>query len=189
MRYARERLSEAPGKKLLMVSEYSLMWLFKKNLNEPLCWGNKGKAFCDDVYPELSEVRKRMITEREFVNDVLKRPIDRKPSREQWAEFYRSRSYLPADFIQSSYDLMNQYGVAVATYTFDQDNPNSRSTWRWKKSGGYSAKDIPIRLNPLFVPQAVRGGSEREIEANPYFYDSFRRIISEVQDRKAGRCQ
>ena len=67
---------------------------------------------------------------------------------------------------------MNQYGVAVATYTFDQDNPNSRSTWRWKKSGGYSAKDIPIRLNPLFVPQAVRGGSEREIEANPYFYDS-----------------
>ena len=31
LRYARERLSEAPGKKLLMVSEYSLMWLFKKN--------------------------------------------------------------------------------------------------------------------------------------------------------------
>ena len=188
LEYVASRMADAGREdKLLTVSEYSMMWLFKRNLNKKLCKGEKGRNFCEGIYPEMSIEARSQLTERDFINDILRRPIGEKLSRKQWGDFFFTRSYLPKDFIAESYALMNKYGVDLATYTFDQDSPNDRGTWQWRNARGYNRNSIPIRLNPLFVPQAVE--SDARIRSNPYFYDSFKKIVSEVKQAKNQECE
>ena len=75
---------------------------------------------------------------------------------------------------------MNQHDVYVATYTFDHNDPNRPETW--ERPVAYVEGDIPIRMNPLFVPQAVESLTDSGvpyIHTNSYFYGPFSRIVKE----------
>jgi hypothetical protein len=168
------------SRKGLIVSEFSLMWLFKRHMSSPLCFGHgqQGVDFCSRLRAE-SEIgrhlleRRGVATEVEFYNAILQAPADQKLSKDLFQAYFKSRSYLPADFIGEANVLFNRYGVRVATYTFDQDNPNDPETWDWK--GSYEAMDTPNRVYALFVPQMVK--SDPAIRSNNYFYEPFKRAV------------
>ena len=170
----------------LIVSEFSLMWLFKQNLTTALCFGEgqPGVDFCDRLRAEsvlgreLLE-RRGTATELEFINTFLKAPASQKLSKELFNEYFRSRAYLPANFMGEANQLFNQYGVRVATYTFDQDNPNDPETWAWSRE--YDAEDTPNRVYALFVPQMVM--SEPIIRSNMYFYNPFKKAVLDSNAR------
>lgn len=186
--YIRNELGNS--NKLLIVTEFSLMWLFKQHLSDSLCFSNGllSRTFCDHLRleplgQELLGLR-GVATELEFINAILRAPLDRKISSEVFAEFFTSRPYLPADYMAEAYAQFNQYGVGMASYTFDQNDPNDSDTWVWQ--GAYTLEDTPTRLYPLFVPQAVR--KDYAIPFNSYLYPPFKKAVNTALTFNSGKA-
>lgn len=179
LEYIRARIQAAGTGKKLIVTEFSFMWLFKQHLSDNLCESEHEASFCDQIrnLPYIGDIfQQSVVRELDFINRVLQAPNHLKLPAAVYAEFFRSRSYLQFDLIRESYRLLNEFGVGVAAYNFDQNDVNDPATWQWK--GSYTLEDTTPRLYALYVPQSVI--KLNTIPVNEYLFHPFKRIVDRI---------
>ena len=143
--------------KMLTVSEYSLVWAFRRNFLSPACQGAVAGAYCQDVgIPQNAR-------EIDVLNLALQKPPVAKFGPSEWARFYRTRSYLPSHFLLNADSLFAQYGVSLSTYAGYSDATQLN----------YVVEDVPWVYNGLFCKGTIRARPDGTTAANPYFMDDF----------------
>jgi len=88
-------------KKHLLVTEFSMVWKYRANLNKPVS-GN--------------------LTVREYINRALKHPV----SEAEWNNFLESQAWYDTDFLSHACRVMEKYDVRVATFAFQQGSSGGR---------------------------------------------------------------
>ncbi|MBN2162034.1 MAG: hypothetical protein JXR25_15475 [Pontiellaceae bacterium] len=148
LKYIRTRVTEKP----YVVTEFSLVHEYQKSLNEPVAASSAGKRFLKKYdYGSAMSVR-------EYVNACLADPVPEK----EWNEFLDSQTWYDGGFLKSACRVMEEYGVVMATFAFQQ-----------KSSGGRPLKEdaTPWILNPIFANKVAVGRSGRSAIAENFMKD------------------
>ena len=143
--------------KPLIVTELSLVWKWKRHLEDAIGASGAGAAFATQhgLSPQM--------TVREFCNQAFDRPV---PEAE-WQAFLASQPWFEPGYLNAIGRMMKQHDVSLATYAFTTDPlPGARPMQ-------IAVGATPWFLNNLLVPGlAVVPGGARAPE-NYGFFASF----------------
>ncbi len=134
--------ARVPGKPFV-VTEFSLIWRYKRNLEDPLGHTPEGKQFTGryDLDPDT--------TTREYLNACARKQVPEK----EFNDFLRSRSWYVPDFLDEAVRLMRAHRVRHAFYAYHQGKPGRHRLGR---------DSTPWSLNPVFIDRfAVSPDPER----------------------------
>ena len=143
--------------KPLIVTEFSLVWKWKRHFEDAIGASGAGAAFAAQhgLSPQM--------TVREFCNQAFDRPV---PEAE-WQAFLASQPWFEPGYLNAIGRMMEQHEVSLATYAFTTDPlPDARPMQ-------IRVGATPWFLNNLLVPGlAVAPGGARAPE-NYRFFASF----------------
>ncbi len=162
LKFARKLLPN----KMLIVTEFSLVRAFFRKLDVSVCQGVDETDFCTkfDISP--------LTTTRNFINKTLTSISEEKYTASLWNQFFKSRSYLPDDFLKEAYELFTIYGVTLATYGLVNTTPEESSDYVEEE-----VTSLPWDFNSIFVPATVQTG--QVIRMNKYFFDTYVQLPKE----------
>jgi hypothetical protein len=145
--------------KPLIVTEFSLVWKWKRHLGDRVAATPAGLSFTREYsLPEN-------LTVAEFLSGAFKDPVP----QAEWNDFLASQPWFEADYLARIAPELEANGVAVATYAFTL-NP-------FPKPGGQGQRvdssTNPWFLNDLFVPTLVSAPSATRAAVNYGMFDCF----------------
>jgi hypothetical protein len=129
--------SQIPAKPLI-VTEFSLVWKYKRALKHPIGRFAKGREFASahGYDPDLSV--------RQFINYAIDEPLP----QPLWQAFLHSQYWYEPDFLEQACGLMNRYKIKYAAYAFQQGSSGP---------GKLGPDSNPWILNPLYLPLTTIG--------------------------------
>ncbi|VGO13294.1 hypothetical protein PDESU_01850 [Pontiella desulfatans] len=121
LKFIRSRVTDKP----YIVTEFSMVWKYKENLD--------GKSHDG-------------LTVREYINQAIQKPVPEK----EWNAFLESQAWYDPQFLSSACKVMEDYGVMLATFAFQQGSSGGRKL---------EPDDTPWIINPIFATRtaAARG--------------------------------
>ena len=141
--------------KPLIVTEFSLIWNYRKHLEDRLEATPAGAAFARKNHLGSGA------TVRQFINQSLRNPVP----EETWTEFLRSQRWFDPDYLERSCQLMEQHGVVVATYAFSQHSSGGRT-----ELGQHA---VPWLLNAIFIPLVAVSANTNQTAVNRFWFDEY----------------
>jgi hypothetical protein len=145
--------------KPFIITEFSLVWRYKKNLQDTLGSSNNGKLFAKKYQLDPAT------TTLDFLNACIRQQVPEK----QFNEFLHSRTWYVPTFLDQAIDLMKKHGVRHAFYAFHQGPPSKRLM---------KADTTPWSLNPIFIDRFALSPDPKRPAANLDFFKSFLRQTS-----------
>ena len=149
--FMRRRVPTKP----FIVTEFSLIWAYRAQLESAIGASAAGRAFAQQygLAPEL--------TVRAYLNAALARRVP----EAQWHAFLNSQPWYDPDFLRKSCDVMERHGVTLATYAFLSESSGAQ---RPLKAG-----DTPWRLNPIYAERFAVAPDPARLAVNPDFFAAF----------------
>ncbi len=148
--------TQIPAKPLI-VTEFSLVWKWKRHLEDAIGASGAGAAFASQ-----HALSPRM-TVREFCNQTFAQPV---PETE-WQAFLSSQPWFEPGYLDAIGSMMERHGLSLATYAFTTDPlPGPRPM---KVAPGAT----PWFLNNLLVPGLAYVPGGRRAPENYGFFSSF----------------
>lgn len=150
--YMRQHVPTKP----FIVTEFSLVWVFRAHLEDALGASPTGRAFAQrhGLAPEM--------TVRAYVNAAMAQRVP----EAQWHAFLNSQPWYDPEFLRQSCDLMERHGVTLATYAFLSESSGAQRPLR--------AGDTPWRLNPIYAERFAVSPDPQRPAVNPDFFAAFR---------------
>lgn len=134
LNYIRTRVVAKP----YIVTEFSMVWKYKEHLNKPVSDSPKGSSFLRRYrYPEH-------LTVREYINAAIGTPV----SQQEWNEFLTSQDWYDPGFLHAACKVMEDHGVVIATFAFQQDSSGGREL---------APDTTPWIINPIFANRVASG--------------------------------
>lgn len=124
--------SRVPGKPFV-ITEFSLIWRYKQNLEDPLGSTPEGKAFAGEYHHDPKT------TTLEYLNACSRKQVPEK----EFNAFLRSRTWYVPDFLDQAVELMRAHRVRHAFYAYHQGAPDRRHR--------LGPDSTPWSLNPVFI--------------------------------------
>lgn len=145
--------------KPLIVTEFSLVWKWKRHLPEEIGASTAGKAFAREY--SLSPT----MTVAEYCNQAFAHPVP----EQEWHAFLASQPWFVSDYLDRMASAMQQNGIVVATYAFTLDpnfaqRPDRRHV---------TASVNPWYLNQLLIPGLADVPNNSRVATNYGFFTSF----------------
>lgn len=155
-----EALSFVRGKvpeKPFVITEFSIVWHYKRQLARPIGASPAGKRFAETrgMSPET--------TVRDFLNDCVRKPVPESVMH----DFLASQPWDDPQFLRKSCELMEKHGVILATFAYAQ---GASGNARPMKADG-----TPWILNPIFFNALATSDDPSRPATRPGFYQEFRR--------------
>jgi hypothetical protein len=149
-------IHQAVPHKPLSITEFSLVWKWKRHLGDKIAAGPEGQAFAKrHGFADGTTVA-------DFLNQTIARPVD----QATWQDFLKSQSWFDPHYLDEVGPMMRANGVRVATYALTL-NPSPL------KLRQVTEQTTPWFLNDLLVPGlAISPDRDREPE-NYGFFQSY----------------
>ncbi|MCF7818467.1 MAG: hypothetical protein K9M54_11360 [Kiritimatiellales bacterium] len=146
-------LRQAIPSKPAIVTEFSLVWKYKQNLNKPFSTWPTGSDFAN-----LYGYGTSMIV-RDYINLAITNTV----SETEWNAFLEAMPWYDTHFLGSACEVMQSNGTAIATFAFQQAS-----------SGGtvLGPDDTPWILNPIFANFVATNGLP-SAAVNQGFFDDY----------------
>ena len=143
--------------KPMIVPEFSLYRLYRKNLAEPLIINDTGKAFVEkyDLNPDWK------------LYHWFTKANSQGVSQQEWADMFATRDWFPKHNLKIYYDRFVKYGVVLATYPLLQQNCPEKMT----------PKSPAWFINPIFCQKSLIKNEKGEFSANPLHFDDFVELV------------
>jgi hypothetical protein len=119
-----------------IVTEFSMVWKYKANLERPLNHWPPGAAFAS------KHGREGTMLVREYINHA----ITDKVSESEWNGFLTAMPWYDTAFLGQAAAVMATNGTAIATFAFQQNSSGG---------GVLAVGDTPWILNPIFANQTA----------------------------------
>jgi hypothetical protein len=160
-------MHKAVPHKPLMITEFSLVWKWKKHLPDQIGSGQEGKEFAKEH--GISE----KMTVADFLNQTFDHPVD----EATWQQFLKSQAWFDPHYLDEIAPMMRANGVRVATYALTL-NPLPETAGGALKPRRVTEDTVPWFLNDLLVPGlAVSPNPGRE----PQNYGFFQSYVASQQ--------
>jgi hypothetical protein len=153
--YARGHIPMKP----LIVTEFSLIWKWRRHFEDAIGASAAGAAFASQhgLSPQM--------TVREFCNQAFAQPVP----QAEWQAFLASQSWFEPRYLEVIGPMMERYGLSVATYGFTNDPlPGAPAPTRQLAPGG-----TPWFINNLLIPGLAYVPSGNRAPENYGFFTSF----------------
>ena len=156
------KFARTKTQKPIIVTEFSLMRLYKKNLKEELGASQKGKEFAEKYGhdPEMKIHQWMQKAKRELV------------SAEEWNAMLLSREWYPPNYIKDFYQAFSRHNVIIATFSFGGPSIGARP------KGSYGSDSKTWIFNPLYKPTEIKPDPKTGYALNPLCYDDWMAIQS-----------
>lgn len=143
--------------KPLIVTEFSLVWKWKRHLDDAIGDSGAGAAFASQhgLSPRM--------TVRDFCNQAFAQPV---PEAE-WQAFLSSQPWFEPAYLDAIGRMMEQHGLSLATYAFTTDPSSGRRPMKVAPGA------TPWFLNNLLVPGLAYVPGGRRAPENYGFFSSF----------------
>lgn len=141
-----------------VVTEFSLVWSYQAHLEDRLGIDEAGRAFAEKYHRSPDE------TVREYLDAAARAPV----TEDEIHAFLDSRSWFDPQSLEKSCALMEQNGVVLATYAYQQ-----KACGLSKPGLPVSQKQPPWRLNAVFQEQHAYVPNSTRMATNLGFYDTF----------------
>jgi hypothetical protein len=153
--------------KLLMTTEFSLVFQWQVHLGDQVAGSERGQEFSNQYGLQ------RGITVAQFLTDGFERPV---PVQE-WHEFLASQPWFDGHYLAHVLPLMQAGGVKIATYALTwnpEPAPNPKPV---------TTNTTPWFLNPLLVPGMAYVPDSTRLPEN---YELFGDYVNYQQSRPLG---
>lgn len=154
MDFLRKNVPSKPG----IVTEFSLVWKWKRHLTDPIGATDAGKAFAKQygLSPTLSVV--------DFCNRAFQSPV---PEAE-WQAFLASQSWFEPNYLNEIGPEMQSHGVIVATYAFTLNPLQNRPRPRHP-----TPTIAPWYINQLLIPGLAYAPNNSRAPENYGFFHTY----------------
>ena len=143
-----------PGRPFV-VTEFSVVWGFRRHLDDPIAATAAGRSFANTFKRDPAQ------TVRAYLSAAAASPV----TEEELHAFLASQPWFDPGFLEKSCRLMEKHGVVLATYAYLQE---SSGLERPK-----APVETPWRLNPVFQERHARVPGSDRLATNLGFYETF----------------
>lgn len=154
VKFIHEKIPARP----LVVTEFSLVWAFQKGMSETLGSSPAGKAFAGKYHRPVDE------TCGTYLSAAAKKPV----TEAELQDFLASRTWFDPQALQKMCDVMEENGVALATYAYLQ-----ASSGLERAGAPIGRQQPPWRLNPIFQELHAFVPGETRLARNLGFHETF----------------
>ncbi|MBN2163172.1 MAG: hypothetical protein JXR25_09500 [Pontiellaceae bacterium] len=145
-------LRQTVPSKPAIVTEFSLVWKYKQNLEYPLDTWSEGSGFASQYgYDENMIVR-------DYVNMAITHSV----SETEWNAFLRAMPWYDTEFLGKACEVMQSNGTVLATFAFQQASSGGRTL---------DKGDDPWILNPILVNYVATNGIPPEAVNKGFFWN------------------
>lgn len=144
-----------PGRPFV-ITEFSMVWGFRRHLDDPIAATDAGRAFA----AKFKRDPKQTVRAYLFAA-AANQPV----TEEELHAFLASQPWFDPEFLEKTCQMMESHGVVLATYAYLQE---ASGLERPK-----SPVETPWRLNPIFQERHAQVPGSDRLATNLGFYDTF----------------